>query len=1088
MLCCIVNITLRYKLHLNYIRMKKLKHFFVFGLLMLQVTSLIAQKQAEVIGKIVDSEGLEATGATIVVKGTQTGTVADYQGNYKITVPDNQNSVLVFSFIGLETKEIKVNGQKVINVVLESSSVMLNEVVSVGYGTMRRRDITGSVASVDTKELEKVPVSSISQALNGRISGVNVTASEGSLDAQVSIRVRGGMSITQGNSPLYIIDGFPSEESAFNALNASDIESIDVLKDASSTAIYGSRGANGVIVVTTKGGKEGRANISYEGYFGVKNIARKLDVLSAEEFVFLDYERRGNDASALNKFNTYFGEFADIHTNFADRGLNWQDETFREAYSRSHKVNLTGGVKTMNYSGSFTHQEEDGLMVESGMRKDNLRFKLDHRMSNRVRVSANLNYTDQKTSGMGTSEGGSNFGKMTHIIMYMPTLGLLATDEELRTNPRINNLITDDDGNTMQNPVISAQYETNDKELRIFNGGGSLEIELLKNLKFKSTNGMLYRIQRNSIFNGSESINAKRTSINGSIQNSEVGKFSTSNVFTYDWKKRQHKLSLMAGQEYIKTWVRSLGVSATNFPNDDIGLNDLSLGLPGVLSSYFNDDDILMSFFARAYYNLSEKYMFTVSARADGSSKFGKANKWGLFPSASFAWRASEEEYIKQLGIFSDLKVRLGYGAAGNNNIPSYQSLGLWSSVNTPLLEGVTPGYVLAQLPNDRLAWETNTTLNMGLDFGFFDQRLIVTPEFYVNRSNNLLVKSKMPLSSGYEFMYRNIGSTQNTGVDLTINSVNITNKNFRWTSTLTLSHNKNEILSLSGEQSYLETSGWGYKQSDYLVAVGQSIGLMYGFKTIGLYQTDDFVTEDDGTGNMVFKMNGGKYVLKEGVASRANVDVKPGYWKFADTDDANKGVIDDNDRQVIGNATPIFHGGFNNTFVYKNFDLSLFMNFSYGNDILNATKLFTSLFGWSNKNTLALNDAGQRWVSIGSDGQALTTPEAMNSVNIGKVVAQWDDMENGDQVIHSWGVEDGSFLRLANITFGYTLPKNISKKIFAENLRLYASANNLYTLTKYTGFDPEVSTRNSTGTTPGVDWGAYPRSTSFVFGLSITF
>lgn len=1073
---------------LNKIRMKKLKHFFVFLLLILHGIALIAQKQVEVIGRIVDSEGIEAAGATVVVQGTQIGTVADYQGNYKITVPDDQRSVLVFSFVGLETKEIRVNGQKLINVVLEQGAVMLNEVVSVGYGTMRRRDITGSVASVDTKELEKVPVSSVAQALSGRISGVNVTSSEGSLDAQISIRVRGGMSITQGNSPLYIIDGFPSEESAFNVLNATDIESIDVLKDASSTAIYGSRGANGVIVVTTKGGKEGKANISYEGYYGVKNIARTLDVLSAEEFVFLDYERKNNDASALNKFKTYFGEFADIHTNFANRGVNWQDETFREAYSKSHKVSMTGGVKTMNYSASFTHQEEDGLMVESGMRKDNLRLRLDHRMSNRVRVNANINYTDQKTSGMGTSEGGTNFGKMSHIIMYMPTLGLLATDDELRTNPQINNLITDDDGNTMQNPVISAQYETNDKELRIFSGGASVEIELLKNLKFKSTNGMLYRIQRNSVFNGSESINAKRTSINGSIQNNEIGKFSTSNVLTYDWRKRQHKLSLMAGQEYINTWIRSMGVSVTNFPNDDIGLNDLSLGLPGTLSSFFNDDDKLLSFFSRAYYNLSEKYMITVSARVDGSSRFGSNNKWGLFPSASFAWRASEEEFIKQMGIFSDLKVRLGYGAAGNNNIPSYQSLGLWSSVNAPYLEGVVPGYVLAQLPNRNLSWETNTTFNMGFDFGLFDQKLIITPELYLNRSNNLLVKSKMPLSSGYEYMYRNIGSTQNKGIDLTINTVNVSNKNFRWTSTLTLSHNENKIIALSGEQSYLETSGWGYKQSDYLVAVGQSIGLMYGFKTEGLYQTDDFVTEDDGAGNMVFKQEGGKYVLKDGVVNRANVDVKPGYWKFADTDDANEGIIDDNDRQVIGNATPLFHGGLNNSFVYKSFDLSLFMNFSYGNDVLNATKMFTSLFGWSNKNTLALNNADHRWVTVGSDGLPLLTPDAMNSVNQGKSVAQWDDMENGDQVIHSWGVEDGSFLRLANITFGYTLPQKLSKKILIENLRLYASANNLYTFTKYSGFDPEVSTRNSSGTTPGVDWGAYPRSRSYVFGLSITF
>ena len=341
-----------------------------------------------------------------------------------------------------------------------------------------------------------------------------------------------------------------------------------------------------------------------------------------------------------------------------------------------------------------------------------------------------------------------------------------------------------------------------------------------------------------------------------------------------------------------------------------------------------------------------------------------------------------------------------------------------------------------------------------------------------------------MPLSSGYEYMYRNIGSTQNSGFDLTVNSVNVDKKKFRWTSTLTLSHNENKIVSLSGEQSYLETSGWGYKQADYLVAVGKPIGLMYGFKTVGLYQTDDFVTESDGS----FKMDGKKFILKDGVVKRSSVDVKPGYWKFADTDDANVGVIDDNDRQVIGKANPVIYGGLNNSLVYKNFDLSLFMNFSYGNEILNATKMFTSLYGWSNKNTLASNNADNRWVTVGSDGLPLTTPTAMNAINQGKTVAQWDDMENGDQVIHSWGVEDGSFLRIANITFGYSLPKSLLKKVFAENLRLYASANNLYTFTKYSGFDPEVSTRNGSGTTPGVDWGAYPRSRAFVFGLSITF
>lgn len=1066
----------------------KCKKLLITPLLFFMSFFWLSAQQTEVIGKIIDQDNLEAIGAKVLIKGTTNGAVANIDGNYKITVPDAKNTVLVFSYVGMKSQEISVDGKKVINIQFEPESVALNEVVSIGYGTMRRGDITGSVASVDVTELEKVPVSSVAQALSGRISGVNVTTSEGSPDAQINIRIRGGMSITQSNEPLYIIDGFPSEASAFNALNASDIESIDVLKDASSAAIYGSRGANGVVVVTTKSGKDGKASINYEGYYGIRNIAKKLDVLSAEEFVFLDYERRNNQATAINSFTEMYGNFSDIHTNYANRGVNWQDEAFQQAKSASHKINLTGGVKGMNYSASYSRQKEDGLMIYSSSVKDNLRFKLDHRFTNRVRINLNANYTDQTVEGMGTSEEAVNFGKMSHIIMYMPTLGMLATDEELRTDPEINSKIKDDDGNTMQNPAISAKYENISKQLKIFSGGGSLEIELLKGLKFRTTNGMIFRTQRNDVFNGSQSMIAKRTSINGSIRYNELGRFSTSNVFTYDIKRNLQKINFMVGQEYIKTWDRYVAVPLSNFPNDDIGLNDISLGLPGILTSNFNDDNILLSYFARANYNYNEKYLVSASLRADGSSKFGSNNKWGYFPAVSFAWRASEEDFIKNFDIFSDLKLRVGYGASGNNNIPSYQSLDIWNSLSVPIQNSTIPGYVINQLRNNDLVWESNQTFNLGLDLGFFNQRLAITPEFYINRSNDLLLRAKIPLSSGYEYVYRNIGSTQNTGLDLTINSVNFENKNFRWATTLTVSHNKNKILALAGEDSYLEDSGWGYKQADYLVKVGNSIGLMYGFKTDGLYQVDDFVTEIDGSGNRVFTMDDrGKYILKDGVVKRTS-DVEPGFWKFADTDDENKGIIDDNDRQVIGNATPLFYGGLNNTFIYKSFDLSVFMNFSYGNDVFNATKLYTSLFGWSNKNTLALNNADNRWITIGSDGLPINGVDALNALNSKKTVAQWDDMENGNQVIHSWAVEDGSFLRIANITLGYTFPKSLVRKIFANDLRIYASANNLYTFTKYTGLDPEVSTRNTSGTTPGVDWGAYPRSRAFVVGLSLTF
>lgn len=460
----------------------------------------------DVTGRVVDDLGETLIGVSVQIEGTKTGTVTDYDGIYNLNVTDPK-ARLVFSYMGMESQTVSLNGRSTLNVTMETASHQLQEVVAVGYGTMRRKDLTGSVSSLSAKEIESVPVASVSEALAGRIAGVNVTTSEGGLGAEISIRVRGGISLTQSNEPLYIIDGFPSESSEFSALNASDIESIDVLKDASSTAIYGARGANGVIVVTTKSGTAGKTEITYEGYIGVRTMANQLDVLSTDEFVFLDYERRNGESSALNSWAEYYGSFENI-SDYAGTGVNWQDESFQDAMTQSHKIGISGGEKNLRYSLSYTHQEEDGLMVYSGMEKDNLRFKIDHRVNNRLRVGANANYTSQTVQAMGTSEGTGNFGKMSSILMYTPTLGNLATDEELLTDPEINNLVEDDDGNTMQNPVVSAEYETNEKQLRIFSAGANAELEIFKNLKFKNTTGMLYRVQRNDVFYGSQSITA----------------------------------------------------------------------------------------------------------------------------------------------------------------------------------------------------------------------------------------------------------------------------------------------------------------------------------------------------------------------------------------------------------------------------------------------------------------------------------------------------------------------------------------------------------------------------------------------------
>ena len=634
----------------------------------------------------------------------------------------------------------------------------------------------------------------------------------------------------------------------------------------------------------------------------------------------------------------------------------------------------------------------------------------------------------------------------------------------------------------MQNPLLSAAEETKDREWRTFQANAGATIKLLKGLTFRNTTGMRYQTRRNDIFYGDQSMTAKRSSINGNITNIENSGFQTSNVLTYNWYNDNHNVTAMLGHEYVTKWTRNFMAGANNFPNDEIGLGDLSLGTPITPTSSENYDDKLLSFFARVNYNLMDKYLFTASVRADGSSKFGKNNKWGYFPAFSAAWRLGEEEFIKDLNIFSDLKFRIGYGLAGNNRIGSYSSLAIMSSVTYPNANSAQSGYASKQVPNPDLKWEANKTFNIGLDLGFFNQRLTISPEFYINRSSNLLFDARLPNSSGYSSMTINAGETENKGIDLTINSVNITNKDFTWNTTVTLSHNKNSVNQLTGEKVQLYLADMGVKGagSSHKIGVGEPLGQFYGYISDGLYQVSDFN----------YDKASGKYTLKDGIPYRGEKDkVQPGMLKFKNIDGSEDNKITEDDKTVIGNAFPKFYGGINNTFTYKDFDLSIFLTYSFGNDVLNATKLTNTRTALTNKNVLAAADWNHRWVTINKEtGALITDPEELAAANQGKTIACFDDNGSSDNaVIHSWAVEDGSYLKLSNITLGYTFPKKIVNKIGLSKLRLYATGNNLLTWTKYTGYDPEVSTM-SNAMTPGVDFGAYPRSRSFVFGVNVAF
>ena len=1040
-----------------------------------------------VTGKVIDSEGYEVIGGSVTIKGAAgVGTVTDVNGNYSLKVNDASKDVLVFSYVGMTSQEVKVDGRSVIDVTLKADAVMLEEVVAIGYATVKRKDLTGSVASVNSKELSKVPTSDITQALAGRMAGVQVMQSEGAPGASISIRVRGGISITQSNEPLYIIDGFPSED-GMSTLDPAEIETIDILKDASATAIYGARGANGVVVITTKsGGKEGKATVTFDSYVGFKKVAKKLDVLSTREFALLDYERRYYSAftaknstqedldKAVANFEALYGKYADIDANYANRaGIDWQDQTLgRTALTQNYRVGVSGGTDKLNYNLAYSYYDEEGAMVYSGNKKHNISFNMNHKLNDRLSITARISYDQMKIYGMGTSEGGDRFNKMQHILQYRPMVGINGTDDLLLGDE--DPLLVDDTGNVMQNPLLSAAEETKDREYRTFQANGGFTLKLIKGLSFRNTTGMRYQTRRNDTFYGDKSITAKRSSINGSIQNIENSSFQTSNVLNYNWAGKGHDITAMLGQEYVNRWNRSFSAAAANFPNDDIGLGDLSLGLPTAVSSSENYDDKLLSFFARFNYGFKDKYLFTASFRADGSSKFGKNNKWGYFPAFSAAWRLGEEEFIKNLNIFSDLKVRLGYGMAGNNRIDSYVSLPMLTSVTYPNGDSTQPGYVSKQIPNPNLKWEANKTFN----FGFFNQRLTISPEFYINRSSNLLLNAKLPTSSGYDSMVINAGETENKGIDLTINSTNIMTKDFTWNTAVTLSHNKNSVKKLTGEDVQLWEASFGYNQNTHIIGVNQPLGQMYGYVTDGLYQVSDF-DYDEATKT---------YTLKDGVPySGKKTDVKPGMWKFKNVDGSEDNKITENDKTVIGNAYPKFYGGINNTFTYKDFDLSIFLTYSFGNDVFNATKLTNTKTALQNKNVLDIANSSNRWVVVNKKGELITDPQEMADINKGKTVAAVYDNEIGDTYIHSWAVEDGSYLKLSNITLGYTFPRKMLSKIGISKLRLYATGSNLLTWTKYSGFDPEVSTMGS-GLTPGVDFGAYPKSRSFVFGINLAF
>lgn len=1037
---------------------------------------LQAQTGGQVTGKVIDAMG-ELPGVSVVIKGTSNGTITDLNGQF--TLPNVKSSdVLVFSFIGYKTQEITVGNQKSLSVKMEEDTQTLDEVVVVGYQEVRKGDLTGSVAKANMKDLLSAPVASFDQALGGRIAGVNVSSGEGMPGSTMNITIRGNNSLTQDNTPLYIIDGFPVEDPAqAAALNPNDIESTNILKDASATAIYGSRGANGVVVITTKQGKIGKPQISYDGSFGISQVTKTLDMMSGYEFVKLQNEIEPT-RTAERYFMDYNGKqwTLDDYRNVPE--ADWQDAIFRTAWSHNHNVRLTGGTEGVRYNASLSYYNQDGILLETGYER------LQARMNTTVKhekLTMNLNANFSRSIQNGSSPSSSSFSGMNNLFYsvwgYRPVAYPNGSLDDLR-NELIDPGTADDANDYRFNPILDLENTYRKNYTNNLQLNGYVQYEFLPGLKLKVTGGWTYDNRHNDIFNNSKTrYGGPRSTmgVNAEIRRSERLTWLNENLLTYqkNWKNR-HSLSAMLGTTLQNSDYEYYAYSTRDIPNESLGMAGMSQGTINTTDSS-KSSWAMFSYFGNANYNYKSKYYATFSFRADGSSKFSKKNRYGYFPSASLAWSFTEESFMEQYKKWlSSGKLRLSWGLTGNNRIGEYDRYALLDMIrshrevaNIPntvypfdnVIESV--GVAPISLPNEDLKWETTEQWNLGLDLGFFNERIGFTMDIYRKTTRDLLLNATLPYTSGYVTAMKNIGKVRNQGIELTLNTVNIDKKDFKWSTNFNIAFNKNEVMELTeGQTALLSTAQFDQKfnsQPNYIAKVGYPMGMMYGYIYEGTYKYDDF------------NKSGNTYTLKGNVPHfSGESNTQPGMPKYRDLN--GDGIINSEDRTMIGRGTPIHTGGFTNNFEYKGFDLNIFFQWSYGNDVINANRLFFES-GWQKQRELnQYASYANRW-----------TPENPNS----DIPAATNSGSN--LVISSRVVEDASFLRLKSVTLGYNIPQTFLSKYKISNARVYVAAQNLWTWTSYSGYDPEVSIRDS-ALTPGLDFSSYPRALNISFGINLGF
>ena len=1041
----------------------KILLLFFFG------TIALSNAQTNTISGIVsDTKGVTLPNVNIKIKGTNISSTSNFDGKYQINA--SKEAVLQFSFIGFKTQEVIAKERTTINITLTENAEELKDVIVIGYGSQKKKDVNSAISTIKSKDLENLKQVSVDQMLQGKASGVSVTNDSGRPGGAASIRVRGATSLTGTNEPLYIIDGVPVSGDATNTstsgrpisgndfsssggsgntassplslINPNDVESIDVLKDASATAIYGSRGANGVIIITTKSGKKGSGKISYEGYNSAQSVYKKLDVMNLQQYAI--YE---------NQLASIFGtqprpEFS--HPELLGPGTDWQKAIYRTAQTKSHQISFSGAKDGTNYYLSAGFMDQEGILLGSGYKRYTMKLNLDSKVKNWLKIGTNIN---TGISNETITVNQSYTGLISNALLMAPDVPITNADGSY-AYPVIGQT-----GAVYFNPVAEALTKDNKLVRKNFLGNIHAEANLYKGLKYRLEVGANTEFSVNTEFAPSNVYNTVNDLF---LRNQNWYSTNIKNLLTYDFSKNKHKLTLLAGQEANDSHWQGTSIEAHGFltnSNYTLNLADPTL----TKATGYKGSQSLSSIFARAIYDFDSKYSATASVRKDVSSKFDPTtnNQTGYFHSLSGSWKLSNESFMESTKKYIDnIKIRIGYGTTGNQQIPNNRYSALLNQQNS----GLGSGFLVANIPNPDLKWESMAQTNIGLDFTLFDSRLSTSFDYYNKRSSGFLFQVPLPSYltgggaqyGGIDAPYSNIGSMQNKGYDITL-GYNTKENTFNWNSSLVLSHYKNELTSIQSDLVLIQQINTnGYIPVDVTNSiVGNPIGMFYGYETDGLFT--DLATLNSAPiqfGQTVGLGTGHTYL---------------GDVKYKDIN--GDGKIDEKDKTFIGNPHPNFTFGFTNNFKYKNFDLSIFLQGSSGNDILNLTKRNGTLNANLFQNQLV--DASNYWSPTNTN---TNTPRPINN------------LDNPNIFISDRYVEDGSYLRIQNLSFGYSLPQNVISKIKMTRVRVYGSIQNLHTFTKYTGYDPEVGSFNQNALLTGIDNGRYPSPRTYSFGVNLEF